>query len=149
MGDLIVYCPIWNTFGSKSVSINYHIRKTGINQDFLRQIRIYGDFLQRKSTVKTMYREVQVKFNIFPPYYAFYTALMLPPDHRIIKSQDFKAQIGLSDHLCPYPQKMVHQTGSIGMIWKLVRNAEPQAPADLLHQNLHFKKIHTKRFICI
>ena len=49
MGDQIIYSPNWGTLSSDKVSINHYSGKTDTHQDFLRQIRIYGDPLWKKS----------------------------------------------------------------------------------------------------
>ena len=49
MGDHIIYGPNWGVPNSDKVFINHYSGKTDTHQDFLRQIRIYGDPLRKKS----------------------------------------------------------------------------------------------------
>lgn len=86
MGDHIIYGPNWESLKSEKVSLNHHTGKTGTSQDFLRQIRIYGDPLwEEKYCEKKMYRGVSVKFNIFPLLPILHTFDEAVSNHRILR----------------------------------------------------------------
>lgn len=76
MGDHIIYGPNWESLKSEKVSLNHHTGKTGTSQDFLRQIRIYGDPLwEEKYCEKKCTEEYRLNL-IFSLYCPFYILLM-------------------------------------------------------------------------